>query len=150
MSITRICSSGAKYVAPVDVSTSTPKNSVRPPCAGSPADWDLDAGGPEAWRSAVRVCASCPLADRCAQLAQTFIDRGDTPRAMIWAGVAYDNSGRVIENLDAHRPALIDHKRPVRIIRTGRRPRDAAPALPAPRRHFVLGRPLAPTGTDGL
>ncbi|MBF6209115.1 hypothetical protein K8O92_01490 [Nocardia asteroides] len=110
----------------------------------------MDTGNPDAWRAAVRTCQSCPLLVQCRQLAQTLTTRGDGPRAMIWAGVAYDNSGSVIENLDRHRAAPIDHKRPMRIIRNGSRPLRTVSTLPAPRRHIVLGQPLKPTGTDGL
>ena len=124
----------------------------RPPCAEVPDSWDLDTGTPETWHSAVRICAGCPLYTQCSRLAQTLIERGDAPRAMIWAGVAYDNSGNVIEDLDRHRTVPIDHKRPMRIIRNGPRPsRGSAVANSgAPKRHLVLGRPLRPTGTGGV
>ncbi|NKY60301.1 hypothetical protein [Nocardia flavorosea] len=68
---------------------------------------------------------------------------------MIWAGVAYDNSGNVIEDLERHRAVPVDHKRPMRIIRNGPRPTHNQPAAPAPKRHIVLGRPLRPTETIG-
>lgn len=61
---------------------------------------------------------------------------------MIWAGIAYDNSGNVIENLDRHRTVPIDHKRPMRIIRNGPRPTHGAAVAGTPKRHIVLGRPL--------
>ncbi|MBB5918785.1 hypothetical protein BJY24_007697 [Nocardia transvalensis] len=117
-----------------------PKSSHRPPCADGPDDWDLDVGTPESWQSAVRTCHSCPLFDNCSQLAQSLITRGDGPRAMIWAGVAYDSAGRVVENLERHRATPIDHKRPLRIIRTGPRPVCVEPSPPTPHRHIVLGR----------
>ncbi|MQY23654.1 hypothetical protein [Nocardia macrotermitis] len=120
----------------------------RPPCADGPDDWDMDAGNPDSWRSAVRICAECPLFTNCRQLAESLIERGSGPRAMIWAGVAYDAAGRVVENLDRHRVAPIDHKRPLRIIRNGARPVCTEPAPPTPRRRIVLGHRLAPTGTD--
>ncbi|MFE3029529.1 hypothetical protein [Nocardia tengchongensis] len=114
-----------------------------------PAGWDLDVGTPESWRAAVRICHDCPMLADCARLAQTFIARGDAPRAMIWAGIGYDNGGKVVENLDYHRIAPIDRNRPMRIIRNGGSPRQSESAITAPRRHLVLGRPLQPTGTDG-
>ncbi|MEU1985876.1 hypothetical protein [Nocardia sp. NPDC019395] len=131
---------------------SAPVKSVqRPPCAEVPDSWDLDSGTPDAWQSAVHTCYGCPLFEQCKRLAQTLIERGDAPRAMIWAGVAYDNSGNVIENLDRHRTAPIDHKRPMRIIRNGPRPTAHGTAVSgAPKRHIVLGRPLRPTGTDAV
>lgn len=113
----------------------------RPLCAAGPNDWDLDVGTPESWRAAVQTCKVCPLLEHCGQLARSFIARGDAPRAMIWAGVAYDNAGKVVENLDRHRIAPIDHKRPLRIVRHGCTATREEPA-PAPRRHLVLGRPL--------
>lgn len=126
------------------------KSAQRPPCADLPDSWDLDAGTPEAWQSAVRTCNSCPLIAQCRQLVQTLIARGDGPRAMIWAGIAYDNSGNVIENLDRHRTVPVDHKRPLRIIRNGSRPLPNQSVTSVPQRHIVLGRPLRPTGTGGL
>lgn len=126
------------------------KSAQRSPCAESPDSWDLDSGTPESWHSAVRICYGCPLFVQCGRLAQTLIERGDAPRAMIWAGVAYDNSGNVIENLDRHRNVPIDHKRPMRIIRNGPRPTRGAAVAGAPKRHIVLGRPLRPTETAGV
>ncbi|WP_405136700.1 hypothetical protein [Nocardia sp. NBC_01388] len=129
--------------------TVTAAKADRPPCATCPNDWDLDVGTPESWRAAVEVCGSCPLRSKCEQLASTLITRGDAPKAMIWAGVAYDNSGRVIENLDRYRVTPLDHRRPMRIIRTGTSAQPAESVPEAPRRHLVLGRPLRPTGTGG-
>ncbi|MBO0855077.1 MAG: hypothetical protein J2P18_15095 [Nocardia sp.] len=117
---------------------------VRPPCADGPDDWDLDVGTPESWRTAVQTCAECPLLSQCAELAQALIIRGDGPRAMIWAGVAYDGSGKVVENLDRHATAPSDHKRPLRIIHTGARPVCGEVAPETPRRRIVLGRRLRP------
>ncbi|MBO0884965.1 MAG: hypothetical protein J2P17_32450 [Mycobacterium sp.] len=125
------------------------KTGQRPPCADVPDNWDLDAGTPEAWHSAVRTCLHCPLLTQCQQLAQSLIDRGDGPRAMIWAGVAYDNAGHVVVDLDRHRTVPLDHKRPMRIIRNGARPTQISSAPTVPRRHLVLGQPLRATGTDG-
>ncbi len=121
----------------------------RPPCADGPDDWDLDVGTPDSWRAAVRICASCPLLTECSQLAEALIARGDGPRAMIWAGVAYDSAGKIVENLDRHRTAPLDHKRPLRIIRTGARPVCVEPAPATPRRRIVLGRRLRPAATGG-
>ncbi|MBF6175670.1 hypothetical protein [Nocardia blacklockiae] len=124
--------------------------SHRPPCADGPDDWDLDVGTPESWRSAIRTCQSCPLFAKCDQLAQALIARGDGPRAMIWAGVAYDSAGRIVENLDRHRAAPIDHKRPLRIIHNGPRPVCTEPAPPTPHRRIVLGRRRVAAPTGGL
>ncbi|WP_228002930.1 hypothetical protein [Nocardia australiensis] len=110
----------------------------------------MDAGTPESWRAAVTTCRACPLLAQCEQLVEMLIGRGDAPRAMIWAGVAYDNTGNVVENLDRHRIMPTDHKRPMQIIRNGPREFHSAPAITAPRRHLVLGRALKPTGTAGV
>ncbi|RMI32957.1 hypothetical protein [Nocardia stercoris] len=149
MNITRISAIGSTSTESATGATGSAK-SVRPPCADAPHDWDLDVGTPESWRTAVATCAACPLLVGCAELARQLIADSDAPRAMIWAGIAYDAAGRVVEDLDRVRVAPIDHKRPIRIIRTGERQVCAAPVAAAPRRHFVLGRPLAPTGTDGF
>lgn len=122
--------------------------SRRPPCADDPSDWDLDVGTPASWRAAVQICHTCPLLANCVQLVEKFIARGDVPRAMIWAGVGYDNAGRVVEHLDRHRTTPIDHKRPMRIVRNGASPVCTEPAASAPRRHLVLGRPLQPAAID--
>ncbi|MFB8006013.1 hypothetical protein [Nocardia sp. NPDC056000] len=146
MSITHTRALSRVSLAPAKVAA-TPARSNRPPCADIPNAWDLDVGTPDSWRMAVEICQSCPLLSQCESLAQSFIERGDAPRAMIWAGIGYDNAGKVVENLDRHRIAPVDRNRPMRIIRNGQEPNRAEPALPAPRRHLVLGQPLRPTGT---
>lgn len=119
--------------------------SHRPPCADGPNDWDLDAGTPESWRTAVQVCRSCPLLSTCQELAQVFIARGEAPRAVIWAGVAYDNAGRVVDDLDRHRVMSIDQKRPMRITRIGAEREHVEASHPTPKRLLVLGHPIRPT-----
>jgi len=145
MSVTR--SFAVESPALVRVSTIPSRSAHKPPCADGPDDWDLDTGNPDTWRAAMRVCESCPLFARCEQLVRTLTERGTGPRAMIWAGVAYDNTGKVVTDLDRHRVTPIDHKRPLRIIRTGSRPAPAEPVAAIPRRRIVLGRRLEPTGT---
>ncbi|MFF3569930.1 hypothetical protein [Nocardia jiangxiensis] len=124
-----------------------PASARRPSCAEGPNDWDLDVGTPDSWRTAVQICQDCPLLSQCAESARALTDRGMGPRSMIWAGVAYDANGRVLENLDRHRIAAVDHKPPLRIIRHSERPRNAERASAVPRRHLVLGRGLQSTGT---
>lgn len=125
------------------------KNTPRPPCAERPDDWDLDTGNPETWRHAVATCNDCPLLRQCAQLAATLTDRGHTPRAMIWAGVGYDNAGNVIGDLSRHRTTPVDRRPPTIIIRTAPSFREhitehrttqceATPAVP--RRQIVIRR----------
>jgi hypothetical protein len=146
MSVTR-SSLNVDYLAVVPVSTKQGRSSHRPPCADGPDDWDLDVGTPQSWRAAMRICESCPLFRNCEQLVETLIERGTGPKAMIWAGVAYDSAGKVVTDLDRHRITPLDHKRPMRIIRTGSRPVPAELAPAPARRHIVLGRRLEATGT---
>ncbi|MEV0032796.1 hypothetical protein [Nocardia sp. NPDC050793] len=119
----------------------------RPPCAAVPDCWDLDIGSPASWRIAVQTCGTCPLLAKCHQLAESLTERGQAPRAMIWAGIGYDNSGNVVENLDRYRVASNEHRRLLRIVRNGERRPRADVAADIPRRHIVLGRGLKPTGT---
>ncbi|KAA8881891.1 hypothetical protein F3087_40185 [Nocardia colli] len=139
MTISELYPSRARHSTQARGST---KPARKPPCADHPDDWDLDTGTPDSWREAIRMCADCPLFRQCDQLAQNLISRGDSPRAMIWAGIAYDNTGKVIENLDRHRATPLDHRRPLQIIRNGPRPVPAAPKSAAPHRHLILGHPL--------
>jgi hypothetical protein len=141
--------SQAQLSAPCATPTLSPAARRRPPCATQPNDWDLDVGTPDSWRTAVQTCHGCPIFDECTDLAQSLIARGLGPRAMIWAGIAYDGAGRVVPNLDRHRVAAIDHKRPLRIIRNGNRPEHIEASAATPQRHLVLGRRLRPTGTGG-
>jgi hypothetical protein len=80
-----------------------PRAVGKPSCIDRPEDWDLDVGSPIVWREAVRTCHACPLLTQCAELAQVLISRGATPRAQIWAGIAYDKAGNVIADLDRRR-----------------------------------------------
>jgi hypothetical protein len=121
---------------------------IAPPCAECPDKWDLDAGSPETWRSAVQTCVDCPLLAECAELASSLTARGQAPRAMIWAGVGYDNSGNIVACLDRYRVLPFDVKRPTSIIRNPHATlsvvdsaleREQAPAAPTERR-IVLRR----------
>jgi hypothetical protein len=128
----------------------------KPPCAARPDDWDLDIGTPAIWQEAVRICHDCPILVQCRELAETLIAHGMPPRSLIWAGVGYDRSGNVIENLDQHRVHSIEPKRPLRIVRTGPvyvRPADQRqpngdPVPTSPRRTIMLRlRRLPPPST---
>jgi len=125
---------------------SSGRTTIAPPCAGRPDDWDLDVGTPDTWRAAVRTCQACPLQLACAERAATLSSRGEAPRAMIWAGVGYDNSGNIIASLEHHRVVPADVKRPMVTIRTSRAvlalvddamTRTSIPTV-APRRRIVL------------
>jgi len=74
------------------------------PCANNPRAWDLDAGDLIQWLAALRTCReSCPLLAACAGLRQQLYPGSgptgtprDNPRAVIWAGIAYSDEGRVL------------------------------------------------------
>ncbi|WP_110040713.1 hypothetical protein [Nocardia neocaledoniensis] len=108
----------------------------------------MERGNAETWREAVRICGECPLFVQCAELAGALAAKGQRPRAMIWAGVAYDGAGAVIQDLEWYRPDS-RHSRGLRVIRTSSRPCATTAPISAPRRHLVLGRPLGSTGTNG-
>ncbi|MCU1648181.1 MAG: hypothetical protein JWN03_8456 [Nocardia sp.] len=129
----------AGFIALSAISPVHSRTALRPPCADRPGDWDLDAGTPDTWQAAVRICGTCDLLTRCAELAQTLIERGAGPRASVWAGVAYDDTGRVIEKLERYRNTSIDERRPVRIVHFGPRPARTDSVPRAPHRHLVLG-----------
>lgn len=125
------------------------KNKPKPPCAAHPHDWDLDVGTPEAWHRAVGVCHSCPLFDHCREMAATLSSAGHPPRSMIWAGIGYDSSGNVIEDLERHRTGPVEHRRPLVIIHRGHDCPPAGAPTPnrwqddgdqAPRRTIILQR----------
>ncbi|MGW4843063.1 hypothetical protein [Nocardia brasiliensis] len=117
----------------------------KPLCADRPDDWDLDTGTPDTWRNAIELCNACPLLGQCRELADSLTSRGDVPRAMIWAGIPYDSTGKIVENLDRYRAAPLDHRRPLQIIRLGDRPSGGTAPVPVPHRHLVLGQALTPT-----
>lgn len=90
---------------------------LRAPCATNPDNWDLDTGNPSTWRQAVQTCYACPLFAQCSELAEKLADTGQSPQAMIWAGVGYDNAGNVVHNLDQYRHPAVDRQRRMKIIR---------------------------------
>ncbi len=74
----------------------------RGPCADDPAGWDLDAGDLVRWLQALRECGQCPVRQRCLQLRAEHWPQADprrpvmNPKSVIWAGVAYSDTGRVL------------------------------------------------------
>ncbi|HZM66048.1 MAG TPA: hypothetical protein VFC16_07080 [Nakamurella sp.] len=104
------------------------------PCAGDPARWDLDAGNLTQWLTAMRVCVNCPVLDSCVALRDEFFPnagsshRAGNPSGVIWAGIAYSESGvpldgRGLRLYAARRRASTEH--PV----TPERPAAAATAV---------------------
>lgn len=79
------------------------------PCAQNPAGWDLDAGTLEEWVAAMLQCLDCPVLARCRQVRDEFWPDADprrpahNPRGVILAGVAYSESGRVLDHVSLRR-----------------------------------------------
>ncbi len=73
--------------------------------------WDLDQGGVSGWFSALRTCQECPVLARCQQSRAELWPMADprrpayNPRSVIWAGLAYSESGRVLSPTSLRRLA---------------------------------------------
>lgn len=60
------------------------------PCTSDPAAWDVDVADAGQLQRAIGKCAyECPIFAACKAAATD-------PRAMVWAGIAYDDEGRQI------------------------------------------------------
>ena len=60
--------------------------------------WDLDIGDVRSWLRARRVCTEeCPLLAACLQQRREYYPTSN-PRSVIWAGVAYSDTGRVLSH----------------------------------------------------
>jgi hypothetical protein len=87
------------------------------PCAQNPAGWDLDAGTLEEWVAAMLQCLDCPVLARCRQVRDEFWPDADprrpahNPRGVILAGVAYSESGRVLDSVSLRRLAALRRNR---------------------------------------
>lgn len=96
------------------------------PCADDPIKWDIDAGSYAQWLAALRVCQEqCPLLRRCQQARQEFWPLADprrpayNPRSVIWAGVAYSETGRVLSVESLQRLATLRENRNEGLTRAG-------------------------------
>lgn len=113
-----------------------------PLCAARPAHWDLDADGVDengleatirTWQSAITACRACPMLQHCRAQAER-----EQPKDMIWAGVAYGDSGQPIDSLRAYaaRKATATRSKRARPVTITVRhdvlphPADALPAQP--------------------
>lgn len=67
----------------------------QPQCSRDPAAWDVDMSTVEELRRSARLCVyRCPLYRAC----KNIVESGSVkPRAMVWAGRAYDDSGDVVD-----------------------------------------------------
>lgn len=69
---------------------------------GRPAAWDLDVPDLPAWRVAQLACLqTCPMLVECRRLLAGHYPRHGSvaarnPKSVIWAGVAYGQSGMIL------------------------------------------------------
>lgn len=98
----------------------------RGPCADDPAPWDLDAGTLTQWLAALRICRDqCPLLRQCQQTRQEFWPLADprrpafNPKSVIWAGVAYSETGRVLSPESLLRLTTLRRHREDGLVRAG-------------------------------
>ena len=61
--------------------------------------WDLDAGDVQSWMRAQRVCLEqCPFLTACQERRDKLYPHpARNPAGVIWAGVAYSETGRVLD-----------------------------------------------------
>lgn len=86
-------------------STEDNQTTWRGPCVPAPrrlADepphqsWDLDVGDGQSWIRAIRICAEeCTVRALCIQSRKEHYPHSN-PSAVIWAGVAYSDTGKVL------------------------------------------------------
>ncbi|MFQ6395311.1 hypothetical protein ACLMAJ_17810 [Nocardia sp. KC 131] len=88
----------------------------RLPCAEQPERWDLGTGTSETWMESMQICLRCPLRAPCARRAAHMVELGWPPYEMVWAGVGYDRSGKVIEDLARYRRAKPRRRREQLVI----------------------------------
>jgi hypothetical protein len=87
------------------------------PCYENPAGWDLDAGTLVQWLAALRSCHECPVLARCETLRDEFWPNADprkpahNPSGVIMAGVAYSETGRVLDRAGLGRIAALRRNR---------------------------------------
>jgi hypothetical protein len=87
------------------------------PCADDPTGWDLDAGTLAQWFNAQILCLDCPMLARCRDLRDEFWPNADprrpshNPSGVILAGVAYSETGRVLDTTSLRRLAALRRNR---------------------------------------
>ena len=87
------------------------------PCADDPTGWDLDAGTLSQWFTAQRLCLDCPMLARCREVRDEFWPNADprrpthNPSGVILAGVAYSETGRVLDTTSLRRLAALRRNR---------------------------------------
>ena len=76
--------------------------------------WDLDIGDAQAWVRAVKTCAEeCPVRAFCIAARNEFFPHSN-PGGVIWAGVAYSETGRVLDAEGLRRLAAVQRNKPFR------------------------------------
>ena len=88
------------------------------------ASWDLDIGDGVSWQRAVQKCHDCPFRALCVQERNEFFPSSN-PSGVIWAGVAYSETGKVLDTAGLRRLATTRRLR----YRRGRPSRTAAIAV---------------------
>lgn len=74
------------------------------PCAQRPQSWDMDAGTLTEWLTARRACLECPVLANCRELRDELYPSNHprrprkNPAAVILAGIAYSETGRVLDD----------------------------------------------------
>lgn len=57
--------------------------------------WDLDVGDAASWMRATRICVEeCPFVVECRRLLESSYPGKARPSGVIWAGVAYSETGK--------------------------------------------------------
>ena len=76
--------------------------------------WDLDVG--DVWLRAQRICLEqCPLLVACqARRTRLYPHPARNPQAVIWAGVAYSDTGRILDTAGLRRLSATQRGRELR------------------------------------
>lgn len=83
---------------------------ARPQDAHPRASWDLDIGDLTAWFRAADACNGCPFLAACLAQRREFFPSSN-PAGVIWAGVAYSETGRVLDTSGLRRLAATRRNR---------------------------------------
>ena len=80
------------------------------------ASWDLDVGDVQSWLRAQRVCLEqCLFLVACtARRTSLYPHPARNPQAVIWAGVAYSDTGRILDTAGLRRLSATQRGRELR------------------------------------
>ena len=78
--------------------------------------WDLDVGDVQSWLRAQRVCLEqCPFLMACQERrTRLYPNPARTPQAVIWAGVAYSETGKILDTAGLRRISATQRGRDLR------------------------------------